>query len=188
MHERIRNMGAKIREIRTEKGVTLKEIATSTNLSVSLISMIERGAANPSIGSLIAISDSLQIPASELFGDGSIDAFEPVTRKDEQVIVHVNKGVYRRILIMDEKSSLQMAENTYEPGTTSSITATRHRGKEFGVILEGHLQIEIGGKLYDLESGDSVIFDSQYPHHFINKSKKNCKTIWVNIFQGVLGS
>jgi transcriptional regulator with XRE-family HTH domain len=182
MQTRIRNMGAKIRQIRREKGVTLKEIAARTNLSVSLISMIERGEANPSIGSLIAISDSLRIPASELFGNESDDALRPVIKKEEQAIVHVNKGVSRRLLVIDQKSNLQMAENTYEPGATSADTATRHRGKEFGVVLEGNLLIEVGGQFYTLEAGDAIIFDPQSPHRFTNKSSKNCKTIWVNIF------
>ncbi|ATW27772.1 cupin domain-containing protein [Candidatus Formimonas warabiya] len=182
MQDRIRNVGVKIRQIRLEKKMTLKEISDATNLSLSLISMIERGEANPSIGSLIAISDALQVAAGELFDDEQSAVFQPVIRKREQAVLHTSEGVSRRILVLDEKSQIQMAENTYEPGTASAEVTTRHRGKEFGVLIEGSLQIEIDNEVYTLESGDAIYYDSHHPHRFINSSQNRSKTIWVNIF------
>lgn len=182
MQERIRNVGAKIRAIRSEKNMTLKELSNVTNLSLSLISMIERGEANPSIGSLVAISDALQVSVGELFDDKQSENFQPVVRKHEQAVVQESKGVTRRILVLDNKNKIQMSENTYEPGTASAETTTRHRGMEFGVLIEGSLNIQIEDEVYTMECGDAIYFESHHPHRFINDTKKKARTIWVNIF------
>lgn len=182
MEERIRNIGARIRQIRLEKNMTLKDISKITNLSMSLISMIERGEANPSIGSLIAISSALQVSIGDLANEDPSGNFQPVVRRNEQAVIYTSKGVSHRILILTENNQLQMVENIYAPGTSSSHVATRHRGKEFGVLIEGHLQVEIQDKIYDLEPGDAICFDSHYPHRYINNGNIKSRSIWVNIF------
>ncbi|RMG11829.1 MAG: response regulator [Deltaproteobacteria bacterium] len=62
-------IGATIREIRKEKGLTLKQVARRTGLSVSLLSQIERAESSASISSLYRIACALQVRLTEIFGD-----------------------------------------------------------------------------------------------------------------------
>lgn len=64
-----RNIGRFIREGRTTQGLTLKQLARRTGLSVSLLSQIERAESSASISSLYKIASALKVPMSDLFGD-----------------------------------------------------------------------------------------------------------------------
>ncbi|MDH5493055.1 MAG: response regulator, partial [Myxococcales bacterium] len=64
-----RVIGETIRGLRKERGLTLKQMARRTGLSVSLLSQIERAESSASISSLYKISSSLDVRIRELFGD-----------------------------------------------------------------------------------------------------------------------
>jgi uncharacterized cupin superfamily protein len=60
---------------------------------------------------------------------------------------------------------------------------SHHEGREFGMILEGELVIEIGFESYTLRTGDSIIFESTTPHRLINISNQSMRTVWVVLGQ-----
>jgi len=64
-----RIIGDNIRRMRKSKGLTLKQLARRTQLSISLLSQIERGESSPSISSLYKIAIALSMKMSQLFGD-----------------------------------------------------------------------------------------------------------------------
>ena len=68
-HELHRSIGQTIRNIRQQQGLTLKQLARRTSLSVSLLSQIERAESSASVSSLYKISTGLSIKVSVLFGD-----------------------------------------------------------------------------------------------------------------------
>ena len=68
-HELHRNIGQTIRNVRQQQGLTLKQLARRTSLSVSLLSQIERAESSASVSSLYKISSGLSIKVSTLFGD-----------------------------------------------------------------------------------------------------------------------
>ena len=62
-------IGRNIREQRKSRGLTLKQMARRTNLSVSLLSQIERAESSASVSSLFKVATALDLPITELFGD-----------------------------------------------------------------------------------------------------------------------
>ncbi len=61
-------IGKRIRELRKERGLTLKQMARRTNLSVSLLSQIERAESSASVSSLFKVATALDVRLTELFG------------------------------------------------------------------------------------------------------------------------
>jgi uncharacterized cupin superfamily protein len=59
------------------------------------------------------------------------------------------------------------------------LSLSHHEGREFGLILEGELVVELGFEAYTLQQGDSIIFDSTTPHRLINKSARPARAVWV---------
>jgi mannose-6-phosphate isomerase-like protein (cupin superfamily) len=57
----------------------------------------------------------------------------------------------------------------------------RHGGREYGYIISGRIDIQIGFDLYHLEPGDSIHFDSTTPHRLSNPYDEPCTGIWVVI-------
>lgn len=64
-----RAIGETIRNLRKERALTLKHLATRTGLSVSLLSQIERAESSASISSLYKIAVALDARVQDLFGD-----------------------------------------------------------------------------------------------------------------------
>jgi DNA-binding NtrC family response regulator len=62
-------IGRQIRDLRKARGLTLKQMARRTNLSVSLLSQIERAESSASVSSLFKVATALDVRLTELFGD-----------------------------------------------------------------------------------------------------------------------
>ncbi len=69
---------------------------------------------------------------------------------------------------------------TYEPGASGSIEGklVRHRGTEFGFVLEGELTLLLDFEQWTLRPGDSVCFDSQRPHIYRNDTDAPARGLW----------
>jgi uncharacterized cupin superfamily protein len=61
---------------------------------------------------------------------------------------------------------------------------SRHVGKEFGIVLEGELTLEIGAARHKLTAGDSIIFDSSTPHRLLNEGIETVRAIWIDMNWG----
>lgn len=141
-----------------------------------MLSMVARGRASPSIGTLVAIASALQINMSALF-DIDPDTTERVRGFDEHPVFEISTGVTRRIAVNDVARGLEVVANEYEPGTSSSATPVRHNGIEYGIVLEGQRSIELAGEVHDLEPGDSITCESELPHRIINDGKRPARAI-----------
>jgi DNA-binding NtrC family response regulator len=61
-------IGRQIRDLRKARGLTLKQMARRTNLSVSLLSQIERAESSASVSSLFKVATALDVRLTDLFG------------------------------------------------------------------------------------------------------------------------
>ena len=64
-----RAIGDAVRRLRHERGLTLKQLAERTGLSISQISQIERAESSPSLSSLYRLAVALETRVQDLFGD-----------------------------------------------------------------------------------------------------------------------
>ncbi len=80
-------IGERIREVRQRRNMTLQVLAESTKLSVSMLSLVERGKASPSIGSLIVIASALGITMSDLIASEPDSGEELVVRASQHHVV-----------------------------------------------------------------------------------------------------
>jgi DNA-binding NtrC family response regulator len=62
-------IGRNIRELRKARALTLKQMARRTDLSVSLLSQIERAESSASVSSLFKVATALDVRITELFGE-----------------------------------------------------------------------------------------------------------------------
>jgi mannose-6-phosphate isomerase-like protein (cupin superfamily) len=72
-------------------------------------------------------------------------------------------------------------EVIYSPGghSTDERRPLRHDGREYGLIIRGTLQANVGFESYELGPGDSIAFDSSTPHEYLNKTGEVVHAIWV---------
>jgi transcriptional regulator with XRE-family HTH domain len=177
----IRRVGAVVREARTQRRMTLNDLAGETGVSVSMLSMLERGVASPSIGTLVSVASALGLHMSELFGSHELESASPVRRLQDQVQYESADGARRRVIHTNLARGLEMSVNEYEPGTSSSSHEVHHNGSEFGVVLSGTLIVTVGGVEHTLRAGDGITYPSSTPHRIANEGRTRARAAWVNL-------
>jgi transcriptional regulator with XRE-family HTH domain len=195
-------LGARLREERDRRGLTLRELARRLKVSPSLVSQIETGKTQPSVRTLYAIVSELGVSLDEMFspagessggtevrrGERGASAVTPtsagvgrVQRADERSIVDLGSGVrWERLTTWDDRD-VDFLFTTYDVGGSSSPDGSlmRHNGREFGIVLTGTLGVKVGFEEYTLGPGDSIAFDSSIPHRLHNDGTEAVTAIWI---------
>lgn len=174
-------LGDVIRKTRTEKQLTIKEVAERANITSSLLSQIEKNKANPSINSLMAIAKALNVPIGSFFDDEEPEpAFDPIVKADKRKVLKTQSGVTFYLLTPELKNhAIEFIYNVYEKGGSTGEMYT-HEGEECGLVLEGRLEVASEDKTYILEAGDSIVLDSTKPHKLTNIYDGKTIAVWVD--------
>ncbi|MBB2990296.1 transcriptional regulator with XRE-family HTH domain [Mycolicibacterium iranicum] len=162
-----RKLGAEIRRIRMEQGLTLVDIAANTGLSASMLSMLERGKTGVSVGSLVAVASALGVAIGDLFQPNRSPELSLVRAADQQELT-IGPGVTRRVIQRSRMHGLEVASLRLAPGAHTGAELVRHDGQEIVVVQAGVLTVQIGGTLTELDAGDSIRLDADWPHRFAN--------------------
>jgi transcriptional regulator with XRE-family HTH domain len=177
-------LGQRIRRLRKERSLSLKDLAERTNLSVSFLSQIERGTSSASLRVLMPIANALSVALSSLFEDferaGRVESI--VQRREER-----RKLAFRGTSVSKEvvsptvsPSRLDVYLTTIEPGGTSGSDPYSHVGEEAGIVLRGTLELVVDGITHLLREGDGFAFASRRLHQFQNPGNELTQVIWVN--------
>lgn len=174
--------GKKIRLVRERKGMTLKDVAGKAGVSESLISQIERSRVSPSIETLIAVTDALDIDLEYLFRDFRKTKSVRIVHAEERNTLTLDSVVYEQLSFIpdtQENPSVEAFYITIPPGKEKGDLEFGHTGKELGVIYEGEGDLLYGVEVHKLTTGDTVSFSSDIPHIIRNTGKKDLKAVWI---------
>src|SRR5690554_4347339 len=194
-------LGKRIREFRKYKNLKIVELANLTGLTTSMISQVERAIISPSIETLKKIGNALEIPVGMFFEEADqplkkdilaennitiennmiFPEQNPVVHEHERKVLSPGKGIYYYLLNPNLNGPIEFIYNVYKPGSGTGDGLYSHPGSECGLILEGQLVIQINDKVYVLEKGDSITFNSTEPHSKKNVSDKICTCVWANV-------
>jgi len=185
------SLGARLREGRERKGFTVRGLARYVGVSPSLISQVERGRVMPSVGTLYAIANQLELVVDDLFRDAGTpradrvrdlgDAYNPVQRGTNRKTIRLAEGVRWERLTPRPDPEVEFLYVVYEAGAEScdKDSLIRHGGKEYAYVIAGRLGLKIGFEEFELGPGDSVTFDAQMPHRLWTIGKRPAEAIWV---------
>jgi transcriptional regulator with XRE-family HTH domain len=174
-------IGKRMRASRLAHGMTLQSLAAAASLSPSMLSLVERGRATPSIGSLVVIANCLGVAMSDLVAPGPSANPGLVVRVADQQIVETANHVIRRIVREDRIRGVSIAINEYQPNTGNSDRAVSHDGYEYGFVLEGILSVEVDGTRFALSRNDHISYSSRKPHRLWNYTNEKVRALWFNL-------
>ena len=170
-------IGQKIKRLRIQKGLTLEELASRSELTKGFLSQLERDLTSPSIATLNDIVEALGSSLSEFFKD----------EKQEQLVFR------KKDFFVDERGSCTIhwivpntQKNEMEPVLVELAPATAtaedfpHEGEEFGFVLEGKVCIELGGTKYSCKKGEAFYYAADKSHKITNSGKSTAKFLWVS--------
>lgn len=165
----------KIRSTRLSRGMSLRQLAAKAGVSAGLISQVERGMTEPSLGTMRKIAKVLQVPLFSLF-DQEVHDLE-VVRHDERIEVKSDQDGIRYSRLSSSSGVMDMLEGELSPHSRSSPEPRAHSAHECVVVVSGHVSVTIDSAQYDLGPGDSCYFDSRQPHMYRNERDEPAKYI-----------
>jgi transcriptional regulator with XRE-family HTH domain len=165
------HVGEKVKTLREQKGLSLKELADSTGFSTALLSQMENHLVSPSLGTMIKLAKALGVRVGDFWGETEGEPFA-IVRKDERKTVSrfaSKEGVkygYSYESLGFEKKNRRMEPFivTLEPATVKTSKTSVHEGEEFIFVLEGEMEVLLGNHTDVLYAGDSIYYDSSIPH------------------------
>ena len=165
-------LGGKIRKKRSEKNMSLKELAEMIDLTASFLSQIERDLAEPSITSLRKIAKALEVPIFYFLMNDQDSS--PVVRKNERKTLRLPEShLEYELLTPDVSRAMEVFIATIEPGNGAvGEFESTHPGEECILILEGTMDIKVGEDTFLLEEGDSIYYFASLPHSVKNAGDK----------------
>lgn len=177
-------LGAKLRAVRKRSGITLQDLATRTALSTGTLSNIERGINSPSLRTLRAICQAMDIDGAELFGVGSEqvdDTFGMVVRRSSRNRLnfrdqHVIK--YRITPPTCEAMEAYLLQLDKNGGSGPEFYASN--GEKIFFVLSGRFEVEIEGKSVLLYEGDSFGCRRKVLHRWRNGWDKPTTVLLTN--------
>lgn len=177
------SVGATLRHLRNQKGMSLKMLAEASGVSVGMISQIERGLANPSVRLLTALRRALNVSMQELFGeakDEPSDSAEPefVRRRKNRPVIDLG-ALRKELLTPTDRRNLQIIIIHIEPGGETGGHALSYPAEKGGLVLSGNVILNVDDQTVALEPGDSFVFDSARPHSLRNVSSEPAEVLWI---------
>jgi transcriptional regulator with XRE-family HTH domain len=178
-------MAANLRARREEAAISVRALARTVGVSPSLVSQIELGKANPSVGTLYAIVTALGLSLDELFAAPADRPAhgEAVLRAADRPTLALESGVRWERLTPSPDADVDFLHVTYGVGGASCPpdALMRHRGREYGLVLSGRLGAAVGDESYELDPGDSIVLDSTTPHRFWTIGDEPSVVVWTVI-------
>ena len=147
-----------IKSRREQLNLSMRDLARLTGLSPTLISQLERGVANPTLGSLRKLANTLDTTILCLLGTPSEPS--PVVRRDQRPQMRIPpNGIKIDLLTPDlnRKMAVFQIQATSQDGNLVH-QPLREPTEECIVVMEGTLKITVAGYTYELNPGDSVYF------------------------------
>lgn len=165
-------IGSALKDLRVERGLSARQLATAAGISAAMISRIENGLVTPSVGTLAGLAQALEVPIVSLFRDTRTEhtdfTFVPAgeglksTRiADGHIHDYINLAVHSRSDIRFQARHVTLAR---EGGQPPSYVG---HGVVFVHALEGEALYRYGQQHFTMKAGDSICIDAELNHGFI---------------------
>ena len=161
-------IGREVREFRTKLDMTLVELARLTGLSPGMLSKIENGVTSPSLATLRALSEALQVPVTAFFRRFEEERDASFVRAGQGLNIErrgTRAGHQYQLLGHSVGKSIAVEPYLITLSEESDVFPVfQHDGIEFIYMLEGVVGYRHANKTYRMTAGDSLFFDADAPH------------------------
>lgn len=173
------SVGDKIREIRNGRSLSLKKTAELSGLNINTLSLIENDKTSPSVSTLQQLAKALDVPIVAFFESEPVSAhvvFTPAGNRPFSTFGQTQMENLGKDLC---GSVVQPFVVTLAPGAGSGDQQVVHTGHEFVYCLSGKVRYMVEKMEYDLETGDSLVFEAHLAHQWKNISDLTSQLILV---------
>jgi transcriptional regulator with XRE-family HTH domain len=169
-----------LKQLRTERSLTLGQLAKESGVSKAILSDMEKGESNPTINTIIKVSKGLNVPYSRL-----MEGVEPESTlvRQQETVMQANENHHYRIFCYfttSPKRNFELFRVELDPNSSNVSIAHPPKSQEYLYVLEGELTLETETASYTLHPGDSLGFASSVPHTYHNRQTEQAVFLCIN--------
>ena len=175
-------VGPRVKALREAMGLSLRDLAERTGVSAPMLSQVERGDTSPTLTVAGRIASGLELSLSQLL---RLDEGEGVTvvREHERRSGGSKRHAYEILTPPLPGQRAEVSVHTLKPqgstGGPGDPPMHEPGSRETAVVTDGAVTLKIAGQEYRLDTGDSVTFDADLPHHFENPDDDDARFLSV---------
>jgi len=158
----IQGFGEKIAKLREAQGWSRESLAQATGQTPDFIAQVESGETSPPVSFLVRLAGAVGVdPGTFLHKE------EQAAIRDQRVQAFVKRTrsySYQTLTPGAEKSHLRAFMVTIESHHAHKPVEYRHEGEEFIYVMDGDLELTLGGKIHVLKKEECIHFNSDIPH------------------------
>ncbi|WP_344120512.1 XRE family transcriptional regulator [Kocuria aegyptia] len=151
-------VGARLKRLRTQRGVTLTALAASTGISKSTLSRLETGQRRPTLELLLPLAQAYNVPLDDLVGAPEVG--------DPRIRLKPRRAHGRTVIPLTRQPGGIQAWKIIIPASKDVPEIKTHEGYEWLYVLSGRMRLILGDHDLILAAGEVVEFDTRVPHWF----------------------
>jgi electron transfer flavoprotein alpha subunit len=170
-----KGFGAKVCKLRQDHGWSVEDLAEKTGQPPEFIERIENEEFSPPVSFLLRLSKAMNIDPGTFL------------RKEEKDIIRGQRSTaftrrtrnysYQTLTPGAENDHLRAFMITIEAKQTHKPVEYKHEGEEFIYVMEGELELILGGTRHHLKPGESIHFNSEIPHKLKSLSNQDTRCL-----------
>lgn len=174
-------LGQRVKQLRLQKGLTLKMIEAEVGVSATHVSEVERGRTSPTVGALCKIAKALGVNPSHLI-DFPIGDEVSVTEPGKRLIISgpIPVGSAEVLTQQQPHAEITFLIGSVNPGFPEGYPRDAHPGEKLLFVLEGTMEVLFGDDTFVLRRGDSLHFKATLPQIFRNPGDVPCRFLWAD--------
>jgi len=181
-------IGARVKHERQARRWTLDHLAEVAGVSRRMVVNVEQGAANPSVGTLLRLSNALGVGLPALVEPPASPDVK-VVRAGEGAALWTGETGGRGVLVAGTAPPdvVELWDWTLNPGEEHVSEAHTAGTKELLQVHDGTVSVGVGDQIVSLEAGDAVAFASDVSHSYSNRGDQSAR-FSLAVFQPGVGS
>lgn len=179
-------IGERIKQLRLERGLTLRQLAAKTGLSLGYLSKVERGLSKPSYSTVQSICYALEMTANPFMfpqqaKESEEDGDSYLIPSSKRSLIYGATNLFQFESVFEENPHFKLNVMTLQPGCEEQVNSI-HSYDEIGIVAEGRMEMELeGGAHYEMGPGDAVMIRKNTHHSSKNLLPTACISYWIEI-------
>ena len=151
---------------RLERAISLSELARASGVSKATLSGLERGNGNPSVDTVWALADALNVPFGELFDENDDDVVQVRRIADAQIVTSERGFTGRKLLSRRGRGGVEVYVLDLKRGAKRKSAAHSPGVVEHLIVVSGRAEVGPDNEPTIVGEGDRVTFSADRPHHY----------------------
>jgi transcriptional regulator with XRE-family HTH domain len=172
------NVGRELRALRLARRVSLADLARDTGYSEGYLSQVENGATVPALSALSTLAASLGSDMTAFFPREDHPRVHLARAGDPHKVRIAPNAREEYTLLTPRDPDATFTALVHRLYPTSEVVRYRHVGERFALLLDGEVELTVGGESFVLRPGDTVHYSSLPEHELRVSSNGPAEILW----------